>query len=296
MAIETLGSGMNAQLHDAQSPLAIISGAGALPFAVADAVISGGRPVVLFALNGLTDTLRVAQYPHCWLNVGQGGKLIKEMRSRGCRDMVFIGTVVRPPIWKVHVGIDTLFMLPTIVSIFRGGDDHLLRGLSRIAERYGFRVVAAHEVAPHILMPEGQLTKRKPSETELADIALGLEILRSIGRFDVGQAVVVANRHVLAVEAAEGTDGMLVRIAELRRRKRVHAAMGSGVLVKAPKPEQDRRFDLPAVGPKTVESVKAAGLGGLAVIAGETVAAELENLIAAADAAGLFVTGIKATS
>ena len=293
--IETLGSGMNAQQHDAQSPLGIISGGGALPFAIADAVIARGRPVVLFGLNGVTDEGRIAQYSHSWVNVGQGGKLFKAMRGHRCRDIVFIGTLARPPFWKMRIGLDTLVMLPTIISMFRGGDDHLLRGMSRVAERYGFRVVAAHEVAPEILMPEGQLTRRKPSEADLADVALGLELLRSIGRFDVGQAVTVANRQVLAVEGVEGTDGMLERIAELRRRGRVHAAVGSGVLVKAPKPEQDRRFDLPAIGPKTVEAAKAAGLGGIAVIAGETVAAELENLISAADAAGLFVTGIKAT-
>lgn len=287
---------MNAQQHDAQGPLGIISGAGALPFAVADAVIARGRPVTLFALNGVTDSARVAQYPHFWVNVGQGGKLIKEMRDRGCRDIVLIGFLARPPIWKMRIGLDTLLMLPTIISMFRGGDDHLLRGMSRVAERYGFRVVAAHEVAPEILMPEGQLTRRKPSDADVADIALGMELLRSIGRFDVGQAAIVANHHVIAVEGLEGTDGMLERIAELRRRGRVHAAVGSGVLVKAPKPQQDRRFDLPAIGPRTVEAAKAAGLGGIAVIAGETVAAELESLIAAADAAGLYVTGIKATT
>jgi DUF1009 family protein len=143
-------------------------------------------------------------------------------------------------------------------------------------------------------MPEGQLTRRKPTDADLADISLGFELLRTIGRFDVGQAAVIASRHVLAVEGVEGTDGMLGRIADLRERGRIHTAVGTGVLVKAPKPEQDRRFDLPAIGPRTVEAAKAAGLGGIAVIAGETVAAELQTLIATADAAGLFVTGIKA--
>jgi DUF1009 family protein len=215
------------------------------------------------------------------------------MRAAGCRDIVFIGTLARPPVWKMRLGLDTLTMLPTIISIFRGGDDHLLRGMSRIAERYGFRVVAAHEVAPEILMPEGAMTQRQPSEAELADVTLGLDLLRSIGRFDVGQAAVVVNRHVLAVEAIEGTDTMLERVAELRRRGRIHAPPRAGVLVKAPKPDQDRRFDLPGIGPKTVEMAAAAGLGGIAVAAGETVVADPEKLRLAADAAGLFVTGVK---
>jgi DUF1009 family protein len=143
-------------------------------------------------------------------------------------------------------------------------------------------------------MPEGQLTRRKPSDAELEDIALGLDLLNAIGSFDVGQAAVVANRHVLAVEGAEGTDAMLERVAELRRRGRIHAPSGTGVLVKAPKPGQDRRFDLPGIGPRTVDAVQAAGLGGIAVVAGEAVVAEPGELLAAADAAGLFVSGVKA--
>ena len=143
-------------------------------------------------------------------------------------------------------------------------------------------------------MPEGPVTRRVPSDADLADIALGMDVLRAIGPYDVGQAVVVADRHVLAVEGAEGTDGMLERIAELRRRGRVHSRAGRGVLVKAPKPEQDRRFDLPGIGPKTVAAVHAAGLGGIAVVAGETVVAEPQNVAKEANDAGMFVTGLRA--
>jgi UDP-2,3-diacylglucosamine hydrolase len=285
---------MNAPHDQSQSPLAIIGAGGSLPFAVADAVKAAGRPFVLFAIEGVTDAARAASYPHRWVAVGQGGKLFKAMRAEGCRDIVVIGTLVRPPVWKMRLGLSTLLMLPAIISAFRGGDDHLLKSLSRIAERYGFRVVGAHDVAPSILMPEGYLTKREASAADLDDIALGMEVLRAIGRFDIGQAAVVAGRHVLAVEGAEGTDAMLERIGELRQRGRVHSPLGRGVLVKAPKPEQDRRFDLPGIGPKTAAAVKAAGLGGIAVIAGETVVAEPEALRAAAEEAGLFVTGLPA--
>ena len=285
---------MNVRHDQSQSPLAIIGAGGSLPFAVADAVKATGRPFVLFAIEGVTDAARATSYPHRWVAVGQGGKLIKAMRAEGCRDIVFIGTLVRPPVWRMRLGLSTLLMLPSIIAAFRGGDDHVLKSVSRIAERYGFRVVAAHEVAPSILMPEGHLTKRQASAADLDDIALGMDVLRAIGRFDVGQAAVVADRHVLAVEGAEGTDAMLERIAQLRQRGRVHAPLGRGVLVKAPKPEQDRRFDLPGIGPKTVAAAKAAGLGGIAVIAGETVVAEPEALRAAAEEAGLFVTGLPA--
>src|SRR5688572_5259224 len=187
---------MNVRHEQAQSHLAIIGADGSLPFAVADAVKAPGRPFVLFAIEGVTDAARAASYPHRWVAVGQGGKLIKAMRAEGCRDIVFIGTLVRPPVWKMRLGLSTLLMLPSIIAAFRGGDDHVLKSVSRIAERYGFRVVAAHEVAPSILMPEGYLTKREAAAADLDDIALGMDVLRAIGRFDVGQAAVVADRHV----------------------------------------------------------------------------------------------------
>ena len=146
-------------------------------------------------------------------------------------------------------------------------------------EQQGFRLLGAQEVAPEILMPEGALGRARPSERDRADIALGFDYLRATGPFDVGQAVVVAGRHVLAVEAAEGTDQMLQRVAEMRKNGRVRTPAGTGVLVKAPKPGQDRRFDLPAIGPRTVEGVARAGLAGIAVAAGSSIVAEPEKLV-----------------
>jgi DUF1009 family protein len=122
-------------------------------------------------------------------------------------------------------------------------------------------------------------------------MAMGFDYLRTTGPFDVGQAVVVANKHVLAVEAAEGTDQMLARVAELRASGHIIAPVGSGVLVKAPKHGQDRRFDLPSIGPLTVDGVARAGLAGIAVVAGGTVIAEPERLVQAADRANIFVIG-----
>jgi DUF1009 family protein len=178
------------------------------------------------------------------------------------------------------------------VRAYYGGDDHLLSGVARIFEDHGFRLLGAHEVAPDILVGEGPLGAHKPGDTDAADIARGLALLHAIGPYDVGQAAVISNNHVLALEASEGTDGMLARVAELRRAGRVRARKG-GVLVKAPKPGQDRRFDLPSIGPRTVENADAAGLSGIAVIAGGTIVAEPQALIAAADKAGLFVIGIR---
>jgi len=132
-----------------------------------------------------------------------------------------------------------------------------------------------------------------PSQRDNADIARGLALLDAAGPFDIGQAVVVAASNILAIEAVEGTDAMLGRIAELRERGRISTLAGTGVLVKAPKPQQDRRFDLPAIGPRTVSEAARAGLRGIAVVAGSAIIAEPAAVAAAADKAKLFVVGIK---
>ena len=190
--------------------------------------------------------------------------------------------------------VKVLMLMPRIAAAFRGGDDHLLSGIARLFEREGFRLLGAHEVAPEILVPEGTLGRVPASERDRADIALGFDYLRATGGFDVGQAVVVAGKHVLAVEAAEGTDDMLARVAQMRANGRVRAPAGTGVLVKAPKPGQDQRFDLPSIGPQTVEGVARARLAGIAVVAGSTIIAKPERLISAADHANIFVIGAPA--
>ncbi len=275
-------------------PLALICGGGSLPLAVADSATARGRKVVLFLLRGVADPALAARYPHHWLYLGQGGGFLRLARAEGCRDVVFIGSLVRPALWQMRFDLWMLLRIPTLIGGFRGGDDHLLSHVARNFERYGFHLLGAHEVAPEILMPEGTLGRVQPSEKDRADIALGLDYLRTAGPFDVGQAVVVAGRHVLAVEAVEGTDHMLARVAEMRKNGRLRAPAGSGVLVKAPKPGQDRRFDLPTVGPRTVEGVALAGLVGMAVMAGSSIVAEPERLVAAADRANVFVIGTPA--
>jgi DUF1009 family protein len=159
-------------------------------------------------------------------------------------------------------------------------------------EDHGFRILGAHEVAPEILVPEGPIGTLGPSERDRADIARALALLHAMGPYDVGQAAVVALNHVLAVEAAEGTDGMLARIAELRAKGRIPTPVGAGVLVKAPKPGQEQRVDLPTIGPRTVTEAAAAGLAGIAIVAGQTIIAEPEAVARAADEAKIFVVGI----
>lgn len=274
-------------------PVAIICGGGTFPFTVADAVIRQGRRAVLFPLSGFADAEAVERYPHYWAHVGQLGRFVKIARREGCRDVVFIGTLVRPAIREIRLDWTTLRQLPRIARQFYGGDDHLLSGVARIFEDYGFRLLGAHEIAPEILMPEGALGRHSPTSADHSDIARGLDVLRATGPFDIGQAVVVSSNNVLALEAAEGTDRMLARIRDLRHERRIRTPAGTGVLVKAAKPDQDRRFDLPSIGPRTIEGVREAGLAGIAVAAGDTIVAEPQKIVEIADSAGLFVAGVR---
>jgi DUF1009 family protein len=284
-------------VHGAENPaagdsVALICGGGSFPGAVADAIVRRGRRPVVFAIKGWADPKVVEQHPHHWIALGQFGRFLRLARAEQCRDVLFIGTLLRPPLSQIRLDWQTIRLMPRIVRSFRGGDDRLLSGMAQIMEDEGLRIIGLKRVAPDVVVPEGVLGRCQPSPIDRADIARALDLLARLGPFDVGQAAVVADNNVLAVEAAEGTDNMLRRVAELRGQGRVTAAQGRGVLVKAPKPSQDRRFDLPAIGPQTVANVAAAGLAGVAVAAGNTIIADATETIAAADRDKIFVVGV----
>jgi DUF1009 family protein len=274
------------------SPVGVIAGGGAMPFAVAESLKARGLDPVLFALKGVCDPTIAERFRHHWITVGQYGRARKLFREENCTDLIFIGTLVRPSLSEIRLDWATLRIMGRIWSAYRGGDDHLLSGVGRIFEQDGFRLLGLKEVAPDLLMPEGCVTQKMPDQNAMSDIAKGREVLQALGPFDVGQAAVVIDHHVVGVEGIEGTDELLRRIAELRSSGRIRASRGRGVLVKAPKSGQDLRFDLPTVGSRTVEGAAAAGLAGLAVIAGHTVVADPQVMIETADTSGLFIAGL----
>src|SRR3981189_3076080 len=276
------------------SPIGLIAAGGVMPFAGADSLTARGINPILFALTGACDPVRVERFRHHWISIGQLGRAVKLFRSENCRDLVFIGTLVRPALSEIRLDWGTLRVLGRVWAAFRGGDDHLLSGIARILEQDGFRMVGIRDVAPDLLMPEGCITRAAADESAVADIARGREVLRALSPFDIGQAAVVIDGHVVGVEDIEGTDGLLARVARLREQGRIRAAAKRGVLVKAPKSGQDLRFDLPTVGPRTVEGAALAKLAGLAVVAGNTIIAEPQAMIATADAGGLFIAGVPA--
>lgn len=274
-------------------PLIIVCGGGAFPAAVADAVRRRGRAVMLFALRGFADPAVVERYPHEWIHLGAIGRAAKLLRKHGGREAVFVGTVFRPRLRDIRVDWQTLRYLPRYLRMQRGGDNRLLSFISAETEAGGVRVLGAHEVAPEILVPAGVLGRHRPSRDNAAEISLGREAIRALGALDVGQSVAVVGRRIVAIEAAEGTAAMLERVAEIKRAGRLHAGARAGVLVKAPKPKQERRLDLPAIGADTVAQAAAAGLAGIAVEAGGSIVADVNALVQAADTAGLFVLGFE---
>ena len=285
---------MTNKAMEISSPIGLIAAGGVMPFAVADSLTARGINPILFALTGACDPVRVKRFRHHWISIGQLGRAVKLFRSENCRDLVFIGTLVRPALSEIRLDWGTLRVLGRVWAAFRGGDDHLLSGIGRILEQDGFRMVGIKEVAPDLLMPEGCITRASPDENAAADIARGRDVLRALSPFDIGQAAVVIDGHVVGVEDIEGTDGLLARVARLRTEGRIRAKAARGVLVKAPKGGQDLRFDLPTIGPRTVEGAAAAGLAGIAIVAGNTIVVEPQAMIEAADAAALFITGLPA--
>jgi DUF1009 family protein len=283
---------MTAAALEVSSPVGVIAGGGVMPFAVADSLRARGLDPILFALKGVCDPTATERFRHHWITVGQYGRAKKLFRAENCKNLVFIGTLVRPALSEIRLDWGTIRVMGRVWSAFRGGDDHLLSGIGRIFEQEGFHLLGLKEVAPDLLMPEGCVTRTLPGQDAMIDIARGRDVLRALGPFDIGQAVVVIDGHVVGVEGIEGTDELLARIAGLRAANRIRSAKSRGVLVKAPKSGQDLRFDLPTIGSRTIERAAAAALAGVAVLAGNTVVADPQDMIEVADTAGLFVTGL----
>jgi DUF1009 family protein len=266
--------------------LGILAGGGRLPGQVAAAARAAGRGVFMIGLEGFADPAVLAPWPHEVVRILAAGRIIAALREHGCQDLVLVGPVRRPSLLDLRPDAEGARILARIGRAAFAGDDGLLAAVVRIFAEEGFRVVGAHEILNEALGPMGLLSRAGPDGVAMADIRRGIAVARALGAIDVGQGCVVQQGMVLAVEAAEGTDAMLARCASLARPGR------GGVLVKLVKPGQDRRADLPTIGPETLRGAAEAGLRGVAFEAGGTILAERDAAVAAADAAGLFLLGL----
>ncbi len=268
--------------------LGILAGGGPFPGQVAAAARAAGREVFIIAFEDFAEAQVVASYPHAVVRLGAAGRMLHLLRANGCRDLVLVGPVRRPSLLDLRPDAEGARIMARIGRAAFAGDDGLLAAVVRVLAEEGFRILGAHEVLTSALGPRGQAGRVAADSEALADIERGIAVVRALGAADVGQACVVQQGCVLAVEAIEGTDRMISRAAELRR-----PGLG-GVLVKLVKPGQDRRADLPTIGPRTVEAAAAAGLRGVAFEAGGTLVTDLAACTAAADRAGLFLLGVDA--
>lgn len=270
--------------------LGIVAGGGALPGKVAAAARAAGREVFIVGLEGFADLAILAPWPHEIRRLGAAARIIAALREHGCQDVTMIGSVRRPSLLEMRPDAEGAKLLARIGRAAFAGDDGLLAAVIRVLTEEGFHVIGAHDVLREAVGPAGVLTDARPDAQAMTDIERGVVVTRLLGSADVGQGCVVQQGLVLAVEAIEGTDAMLARAGLLRR-----DGVG-GVLVKLVKPGQDKRADLPTIGPETVRNAIAAGLRGVAFEAGATILAEREACLAAANAAGFFLLGLESAT
>jgi len=271
----------------------IVAGGGNLPREIAAHITASGGAVHIVSIIGEGDR-DLSDFPQTKVGWAQTGGMLRALRNAGVTEMVIVGAVRRPDLSAIKPDLGFLLNLPAIARIVATtGDDSVLSGVVRFFESKGFKVVSPVDLLPSLLLGEGPLGAVNAAAHEMTDIARGFDVVRALGRFDVGQAVVVTDGRIEAIEGAENTDAMLRRLALQRRLPEGGAGPRRGVLVKRPKPRQEMRVDMPAIGPRTVEAAVAAGLSGVAVLAGGAIALERQELRRSADAEGLFVVGVK---
>lgn len=270
--------------------LGLIAGGGELPVLLAEHCKAEGKAYFVARVAPFADEAAFASHPGAAHGLGQMGARMAALREAGCDAVVMIGSVPRVDLRALEWDEGGRAMIPALAAAAPQGDDALLRALLQEHEKQGFRMIGAEAAMADLLAPQGAWGAEKLG-AHAADMQRAAQIASAIGALDIGQGAVVCAGLVLAVEAQEGTDAMLARVAQLPADLRGAAGARRGVLVKRPKPIQERRIDLPVIGVRTIERAAAAGLAGVAVEAGGALVARRPDVIAAADTAGLFVYG-----
>jgi DUF1009 family protein len=274
------------------SRLGLIAGGGDLPQTVALRCEAEGRPLYIIRLEGFADP-HLVRWPGGDFGMAEIGRILKAMKAEGCEAVCFAGYVNRPDFKTLKPDFKGTTLLPGIVAAATKGDDALLRKILSVFEAEGYAVEGADDILGGEALAAGALGAVSPTEEQLADLKKALYVAEKSGELDIGQGAVVCDGLVRAVEAQEGTDEMLRRVAGLPAD--LHGAPGAlkGALGKAPKPIQDLRVDMPVIGPRTVELAAAAGLAGIGGFAGRLIVIDHEALVEAADRLGLFVWGVE---
>lgn len=221
------------------------------------------------------------------LSLGEVTKLLNILADEKVSHIIFAGAVNKPNFQDLKVDFAGTILLAKILKSNLLGDNNILSSIVDFFEKKGYKVIGTADISPHILSGAGKLGKLAPSKSNMQDITIAHQTAKIIGALDIGQAIIVDNKVVLAVEAVEGTDEMIRRAAALKKSK-----TKSGVLLKVAKPDQDRRVDLPTVGTRTVELVASANFAGIAVSADESIIIDRDETIKLANQKGIFIYGI----
>ncbi len=275
----------SASAEAACGKLGIIAGSGDLPLRLIEACKTERRELFVVAFKDETDERSTVDTEHVWITHNDIPQTFELLRKAGVKELVLAGRISRPSLSSLRPTLLASRLFAHIGHVLMGGDNALFTALVGYIESEGFKVIGADDVLKDLLTPEGALGRVLPTQQSQKDIELGAKVAIALGALDIGQAVVVKNGQVLGVEAIEGTDLLIHRCAGLG------AAGIGGVLVKAKKPGQERRVDLPTIGPTTVEMVHDAGFAGIALEAGGTLIIDRQQVIQQADALGLFLIG-----
>ena len=267
-----------------QERIGIIAGGGQFPLLFIEAAHRAGRRVYVVAHRSETDE-KVARAADevCWVKLGQLGKIIKFFKNNRVPETVFLGTITKTQIFRDILPDLKGLTLWNKIDIRQ--DDAILRAVAASLEQEGISVLESTLYLEHLLFPRGVLTRKKPSKSQQRDIVFGWRNARAIGSLDIGQCVVVRESAVMAVEAIEGTDAAIRRGGLLAKEQ--------AVVVKLRKPNQDFRFDLPATGLGTIDTMREASCAVLAVEAGQSLLFDRQEMIVAAEKAGIVVVGIE---
>lgn len=262
--------------------LGILSGVGRLPVEVARSAKRAGYEVVAIGLvPGVDEELSESADHYYDINVGKIGKIISVLKKHRVGKVTMIGKVTKEVLYKAGVMMPDLRAVKILAGVPDRKDDTIMNAIVRELESEGMEVMDQTVLIKPLLPQPGVLTKRFPTEAELADMDFGFEMAKAIGGLDIGQTVVVKDRAVMAVEAIEGTDACILRGGYLGK--------GGVIVAKTAKPSQDRRFDIPGFGAKTLESMIYAGATGIVIEAGSTLVADREKTIELADAHGITI-------
>jgi DUF1009 family protein len=272
------------------SKLGLIAGGGALPLAIAARCEAEGRDLFVIRLTGFADP-HLVRYAGDDIGMAELGKALAALKKADCKAVCFAGTVSRPDFKNLKPDLKGATLLPGIIAAATKGDDALLRKILSVFENEGYAVEGADDILGGETLGAGALGTVSPTADQLSDLKKALHVAEKAGELDIGQGAVVCNGLVLAVEAQEGTDAMLMRVAGLPADLRGSPAAPKGTLGKAPKPIQDLRVDMPVIGTRTLELASAAGLAGVGGVSGQLILIDRPALIETANRLGLFVWG-----